>query len=243
MRRQALFWLVFLAAAAAAAAATPRLPAPARAFTIFLLVVLPPVTWWQARVAEAAPEAVSRGALYLSSAIALWALAGAALAVARASDISVATIGIRPVPLAVAAGWTAGTAAGGLAILVLARLMRVRETRTVAYLVPVSAPQKVGFAFLALTAGLTEEFVFRGFLLATLERAAGGLLPAVLTSSLVFGLLHAYQSLSGTLRATLLGALLAAPVVATGSVYPAMAAHAAIDLVSGLILAPFLLDR
>lgn len=243
MRRQALFWLVFLAAAVAAWSATAALPMAARAFTVFLLVPLPPLTWWQARSAEAAPEAVSRGALYLSSAVALWGLAAAAVAVSRASAIPPDVLGIRPVPLGAAIGWAAGATVTGLAVLVLARALNVRETRMVAYLIPVTPREKVGFAFLSLTAGVTEELVFRGFLLSALQRAAGSLLPALLATSLVFGLLHAYQSSSGALRATLLGALLAAPVVATGSIYPAMAAHAAIDLVSGLILAPYLVDR
>lgn len=243
MRRQTAFWLVFLGAGVAAWVAAHALPPAARAFTVFLLVVLPPLTWWQARAAEEAPEAVSRGALYLSSAVGLWALALAAVFVSRASHFPDSLLGIRAAPLGTTLAWAAGVTAAGLAVLVAARLLHVRETRTVAYLMPVTAREKAGFLGLSITAGITEELVFRGFLLSALERATGSLLPALLATSLVFGLLHAYQSSTGALRATLLGALLAAPVVATGSIYPAMAAHAAIDLLAGLVLARWLLER
>jgi membrane protease YdiL (CAAX protease family) len=57
----------------------------------------------------------------------------------------------------------------------------------------------------------------------------------------VFGIMHAYQDVGGAARAAILGAVLAVPVVLTGSIVPAMVAHAAIDLTSGLLLARWLL--
>jgi membrane protease YdiL (CAAX protease family) len=63
---------------------------------------------------------------------------------------------------------------------------------------------------------------------------------AVLVSSAAFGMMHSYQRASGALRAGALGALLAAPFLLTGSIYPSMAAHAAYDIVAGLLLADWL---
>jgi membrane protease YdiL (CAAX protease family) len=64
---------------------------------------------------------------------------------------------------------------------------------------------------------------------------------AVIVSSGAFGVAHAYQQPAGELRAALLGLVLAVPLLTTGSILPAIAAHIAIDLLSGLWLARYLL--
>jgi uncharacterized protein len=108
-------------------------------------------------------------------------------------------------------------------------------------LMPSSPREKGLFVALSLTAGITEEIVFRGFVLYALLLATASLPLAVLLSSGVFGMVHAYQHPIGVLRAALLGALLAVPVLVHGSIYPAIAAHVLIDLLSGLWLARYLL--
>ena len=50
----------------------------------------------------------------------------------------------------------------------------------------------------------------------------------------VFGLTHIYLGRQGAIAATITGAVLAAIVLATGSLIPAMIAHALIDIASGL---------
>lgn len=88
------------------------------------------------------------------------------------------------------------------------------------------------FNWLSLTAGVCEEFLFRGLLMGMLA-AAFGIWPAILLSSAVFGLVHAYQGVAGVGRAGLVGLVLALVVVLTGSLYVAILAHAAIDLAQG----------
>ena len=58
--------------------------------------------------------------------------------------------------------------------------------------------------------------------------------PAVALVSVSFGISHGYQRLIGVLRATLLGALLALPVVWTGSLFPAIVAHFWINAAIGV---------
>jgi membrane protease YdiL (CAAX protease family) len=131
----------------------------------------------------------------------------------------------------------------GVAVLVLGRTLRIPESRVLRDLIPETPREKVGFAFLSLTAGITEEFIFRGFLLAALTAVTGSAGVAVALSSAVFGILHAYQNPLGAARAGVLGAVLAVPLLATGSLFPSMVAHAAIDVLSGIWLAPWLLRR
>jgi membrane protease YdiL (CAAX protease family) len=132
--------------------------------------------------------------------------------------------------------WSAGTVVAGLTLIMIARVSGIEESPMLIHLLPVTARERVAFVGVSLTAGFCEELVFRGFLIATLGAATGSTPLAILLSSGVFGLLHAYQRPSGAVRAAALGALLAAPLIATGSIVPAMIAHATLDLIGGLLL-------
>lgn len=62
-----------------------------------------------------------------------------------------------------------------------------------------------------LIGGVLEEFIFRGYLLQTIENILPkkiGLLVGVLLSSIIFGWLHDYQGISGQLLTGIAGALL-----------------------------------
>ena len=104
--------------------------------------------------------------------------------------------------------------------------------------------QELGrFSWLSLTAGICEEFLFRGLLMGMLA-AAFGLWPAALLSSLVFGLAHAYQGPMGIVRTGAVGLVFALIVVLTGSLYVAILAHVAVDLAQGrMVHAAVSLDR
>jgi membrane protease YdiL (CAAX protease family) len=122
----------------------------------------------------------------------------------------------------------------------LGKLIRAPETALLDYLIPRSSHEKIAFAGLSLSAGIAEELVFRSFLIAALEQATGSLGVAVGVSVAVFAISHSYQGIAGLIRVALLGLVLTAPFLLTGSVYPAMAAHAALDLLAGLVLADWL---
>jgi membrane protease YdiL (CAAX protease family) len=88
------------------------------------------------------------------------------------------------------------------------------------------------FALVAITAGVCEEVLVRGYLLwyfATLSP-----LPvAVLVSSALFGAGHIYLGRSHAVRALVVGLFMCGLVIATHSLWPAILLHAAIDGVSG----------
>lgn len=87
----------------------------------------------------------------------------------------------------------------------------------------------------SITAGVCEEILYRGLLLATLV-ALVGTWPAVAITSLIFGLGHAYQGISGIAKTGLVGLVLALLTVSSGSLYIAIVLHAVVDLTSGRIM-------
>jgi uncharacterized protein len=84
----------------------------------------------------------------------------------------------------------------------------------------------------SITAGITEEIRFRGFLLWFLQSLPLGLnsWTALAIASVCFGIAHWYQGISGVLSTGLAGALLGYIVIQTQSLYVAMVIHALIDL-------------
>ena len=88
------------------------------------------------------------------------------------------------------------------------------------------------FWFVAVTAGICEEILYRGFLFSFL-RAWTGIIGAIVISSIVFGWAHIYQGYRFVPRTALVGLFLAVIVVVTKSLWPAILIHAAIDFSSG----------
>lgn len=82
-----------------------------------------------------------------------------------------------------------------------------------------------------MTAGITEELVYRAFALTVLLAVLpGGHWPALLVAAALFGLGHAYQGRTGMLVTALLAVGLGRLYLDTGSLLPGMVVHALIDL-------------
>ena len=99
-------------------------------------------------------------------------------------------------------------------------------------LVPHTPREYAWFRPLAVTAGICEEFLFRGYLVWVLK-AWLGLWPAAITSMVIFGLGHSYQGRAHAPRAFGAGVGLGLLALATGSLLPGMLLHAVIDLAGG----------
>lgn len=226
---------LFTAAAATAWFATAALPWPARAFTVFLAVPLPALAVLQLRTLAGLELAeMPRLPIYLSSAVTLWLLAIISVLAAQYSDFTPGLLGFRMVPWPIFVAWMVVGMGGALLLFAVGKLLGKEESPLLLQLLPQSRREQAAFVGLSLTAGICEEIVFRGFLIAALTVSTGSIAVAVALSSSLFGVLHAYQSVFGTLRATLLGAALALPFVLAGSILPGIAAHAAIDIIGGL---------
>lgn len=105
-------------------------------------------------------------------------------------------------------------------------------------LIPRSPEERRLFVGVSVVAGVGEEIVYRGYLVAVLSGPLGGPWTALLVSSLAFGTLHGYQGGGGIVRTGLLGGVLGTGLVVTGSLWPAIVAHTLVDLVGGLVLGP-----
>ena len=90
------------------------------------------------------------------------------------------------------------------------------------------------FQMVAITAGICEEVLYRGFVIWYLA-VWTAIIPAALVSSILFGFAHIYIGIQHVLRTTIVGVVLAALVLVTGSLWPAVALHAAIDLFAGAL--------
>ena len=215
-------------------------PPAARAWAVVLLVPLPILLILQGR-ALANLETLPRTEAYISSIASLWALALATAGIAWVSGYGFVELGLVTLGPGRTVLLAGAMTIGGVAVLFAFRFAGVREPRMVRELMPVSAQDRLLFTGVSITAGICEEIVFRGFLIHVLYGATGSLAIALLLSSGVFGVAHAYQQPAGAVRAALLGLILALPVVLHGSILPSIIAHAAIDILSGLWLARYLL--
>jgi membrane protease YdiL (CAAX protease family) len=101
-------------------------------------------------------------------------------------------------------------------------------------ILPQSPKERAAFFALAVTAGLCEEFLYRGFAMAALARS--GLPPwsGVVISSLLFGAAHLYQGRGGLAGTILLGLLFGVARSMYGSLIPVMAWHTTVDMVAGI---------
>jgi uncharacterized protein len=213
-----------------------ELPFVAALWIVMLLVPLPTLAVVQARHAAEIVNQLPRTRIYIDSIVSLWALALITAVVAWWSRFGLAELGLVRVTPGELAGWTSGLTVAGLLVMAAARAAGARETALLGHLLPGTTKEKAFFVVLSLTAGVCEELIFRGFMLSALHAATGSLTLAVVVSAGAFGVVHAYQQAAGALRAAVLGVLLALAVVYTSSIVPAILAHAALDLIAGLLL-------
>ncbi len=91
------------------------------------------------------------------------------------------------------------------------------------------------FDIVSITAGVCEEILYRGLLLAILMSLVGTW-QAVAISSLIFGLGHAYQGISGIVKTGMIGLLMACLTVFSGSLFIAIVLHTVIDASNGRLM-------
>lgn len=114
-----------------------------------------------------------------------------------------------------------------------------RMVKMVGALIPASTAERYWFALVAVGAGVSEEILFRGFLLFYLDSFTSlSSMQMIAVSSLLFGLCHIYQGWFGVLGTTLAGFCLAYLYVGSGSLLLPIIVHALLDLRLLLILTP-----
>jgi membrane protease YdiL (CAAX protease family) len=117
-------------------------------------------------------------------------------------------------------------------------LFRFRER-----IMPRTRMESAGFVLLACTAGISEEFVYRGFVFAVFTKvfvtSLSPILLAMIVSSVWFAFAHLYQGKRGIVTTFIVGMIFVVIRFWSGNLVPVMIAHAAIDLVAGLTPSKF----
>jgi membrane protease YdiL (CAAX protease family) len=101
-------------------------------------------------------------------------------------------------------------------------------------ILPQSTVELLPYLALAITAGLCEEFLYRGFAMAVFTRVGFQAWLVVLISSVLFGLAHSYQGRGGMVMTLIVGLVLGASRIAFDSLVPAIIWHGAVDVVAGI---------
>jgi len=113
------------------------------------------------------------------------------------------------------------------------RVASMRQRLDEMRIVPQTRAEFLLFPVMAIVASPFEELLFRGFLIWFFAGFAG-LWGAVLVTSLLFGLGHAYQGWFGILRTGLIGLAFGIAYALTHSLWWLMAAHAIFNIFGGL---------
>lgn len=99
-------------------------------------------------------------------------------------------------------------------------------------LLPVTKKEKQVWVFTAVTAGITEELLYRGFFFYLMGEIFPGLNIFIILgiSSLIFGIGHIYQGLNETLKPTLIGFFFGLFYISFGTIIPCIVLHTLQDL-------------
>ncbi len=111
-------------------------------------------------------------------------------------------------------------------------------------IMPRTPRETLVYAALACTAGISEEFLYRGFVFMAFVRMIVNFGPpnglAAILSSAWFSLAHLYQGRRGIITTFVVGMIFVWMRIWTGSLIPAVIAHIGIDLVVGICASRFL---
>jgi membrane protease YdiL (CAAX protease family) len=99
-------------------------------------------------------------------------------------------------------------------------------------ILPAKESELQRFTWLALTAGIVEETLWRGYLFWYLLHYMP-LWSAALVSTLAFGMAHAYQGIGNVPKIIAVGAVFAILYMLSGSIWLPILLHALVDLIQG----------
>lgn len=206
---------------------------PALTVAGWLLVAVPLLG--RSRYRRLTTDPSNRLAGYRAGMTRQWILAAAALGSLAVQGVTPAALGVSGhiAHLAALLPALALAVALGLGVTLWLRRRprsRRRLLRPVAALLPVSLAERRTFIAVALTAGITEELLYRGFLNHLARQAGFSLGMAALITSIGFGLAHAYQGPLGMAATGVAGYALAGLAQASGGLLLPMVVHALVDL-------------
>lgn len=118
----------------------------------------------------------------------------------------------------------------------LQAILRPGPNANIGRLLPRSAIEITLWIFLSLSAGICEEFTFRGYLQKQLQGSLKSATAAVMIQGIIFGAAHAYQGLKLVLTIIVLGSLIGWLAHWRKNTRPGMISHFLQDAIGGIIL-------
>jgi membrane protease YdiL (CAAX protease family) len=220
---------------------------------LFLSVLIPWRGYTRLKKLLALPSVDTKEklALYAVTIAFQWVLAGLVAWRSLVRGLTMQELGLGPYSWAaiVGGGLFGAIFIGGLQWLNLRRIGKMEGQapellrKLAERLLPVNVLEYLPYSALAITAGVCEEFVYRGFAIAAFSRAGLPLWMVVIISSILFGLAHAYQGRGGIFSTGIFGVLLAIGRLSFGSLLPVMMWHAGLDLAAGIAAPKYLSNR
>jgi membrane protease YdiL (CAAX protease family) len=111
-----------------------------------------------------------------------------------------------------------------------------KQIENIRKLIPTTPAERFAAIPLAFTAGLCEEFPYRGFLLNVAASATKSIWVGLLISSILFGFAHLYQGRKGVIGTSIGGVVFGLIFLASLSLLPGQVLHTAMDLTQFLTL-------
>ena len=108
--------------------------------------------------------------------------------------------------------------------------------KQIGQLAPASVSEAVLWVVLSVSAGICEEFLFRGYFQQQFTRFSGQAWVGVALSALLFGCAHGYEGVAGMLMITVYGALFSLLAIRRRSLRAGVIAHAWHDSITGIAL-------
>jgi membrane protease YdiL (CAAX protease family) len=216
------------------------------ALTVAIAVLYPLFGWYRFRRLEARPDPVPRAVklrLYMSVVVSQWTLVALCILVLARHGHGLAVLGHGPGVSGVRTALVSLALLAGFAILsrfTLPQLAKASAGELPAHvakagrILPRDNVERASFLTVALTAGICEEILYRGWLPWVIAGWTGSATLGFIVAALVFGAGHAYQGRNGVLLTALLGLFLGSVVEWTRSLLPGQLLHIAVDLVNGL---------
>ncbi len=201
--------------------------------------------WWENATRTPEADEASRLPIYNRTMLWLWGLTAACVAGWLVSGRTLAELGLT----ATEPGWRGwiawglvGVGSAYLAYSVIAPALSARLRQQIRsqysvldidFMRPRTNAEHRRFKLLSVTPGITEEIIFRAFLIAMfalyMPVAAAAVMAVVL-----FGCGHFYQGFAGVVRTSMIGGLLTTVYLTGGSLWPAIILHILMDLAAGV---------
>src|ERR1700730_1209509 len=191
-------------------------------FTFLLAVVFPVIDY----VLYARLKSTLQ--IYASNILALWSLAGACVWIAQMNYLTLNDLGERP-GNAYRTLLISGILVAIIVLLIGAQKKQKKKASPqqlnnsldrVKRLLPKNPTERAVWIVVAMTAGVCEEVLYRGWLFSLVAATLGSVWLGLLISSIIFGFAHAYQGRPAILGTGAIGAVFGVLFIFSGSLIP-----------------------